>query len=224
MKRLISFLYDTYNKLIIIVIKGINLFGLVSFYEPVPQLKIRVGKKKTMRAVERWNMIEREIPLKPMSVLDIGCNVGYYSINLAEKGHFVTALDNRFFASIVYYEKEALKLKQLSSFCMKLSPANIDALPKYDCVFLLSVFHHWCREYGSEAAMKMLDVIYTKTNRMLFFETGQTDSASEKYRKALPNMGDDPEKWMHQYFSGKGCTNVKTLGNVRDRYLILVNK
>lgn len=217
-------LYSVYVKMVIRLCALLNSVGLVVFYEPLPQLGIKVDKKRTERSVERWRMIRNEIPSEPLSVLDIGCNTGYYSVNLAEMGHFVTALDNSFFALIVFYAKEALKLNNLSSCSMRLDPDNVYSLPRYDCVLLLSVFHHWCLEYGQNKALSMLDAVYDRADRMLIFETGQTDSASSKYKNALPDMGKDPEKWMHEYFVRKGCAEVRTLGYVRKRHLVLVSK
>lgn len=202
----------------------LNRLGIITFYQPLPQLCIKTNAARTEKTFIRWEAIKWELPTEPMSVLDIGCNAGFYSINLAKFGHFVTGIDNHVWSLFVFYAKEALKIPNLALSDLFLTPENIKTLPNYDCILLLSVFHHWCVAYGTDAALKMLDDVYKRTNKILFFETAQTDTASEKYRAVLPYMGDSPELWLHNYFKQKRCHDVKTVSYIRGRYLVAVFK
>ncbi|MFX0195102.1 MAG: class I SAM-dependent methyltransferase [Candidatus Hodarchaeota archaeon] len=224
MKRLLKLIYTLQISIVLRVFVWLNRLGIVTFYQPLPRLGVKTDAARTARAVRRWEAIKQDLNSGPMSVLDIGCNVGFYSIKLAELGHFVTGIDNHLFYTFAFCAKEALGIPNLTFSNLLLTPKNIKTLPNYDCTLLLSVFHHWCVSYGTDDALQMLDDVYKKTNRVLFFETAQEDTASEKYRAVLPDMGEAPEIWLHGYFRQRGCRDVRTICYIRGRYLIAVYK
>ena len=80
--------------------------------------------------------------------------------------------------------KDQLKLQNLTLSNCHLDPENIKLLPQFDCVLLLAVFHHWCKAYGQEKALEMLDVIYQKTSQVLFFETGENERSETEIKKS----------------------------------------
>ena len=198
--------------------------GFITFYQPLTQLGFNIDQARTKRTLKRWDGIKNSISREPMSVLDIGCNIGFYSIKLAELGHFVTGIDTRIYTLFAFYAQQALGIKKLSFHDLVLTPKNIKILPSYDCILLLSVFHHWCVSFGKEQAIQMLDIVYKRTKKILFFETAQPDSASDKYRDVLPEMGRKPEEWLRKFFKRKGCHEVKTISYIRGRYLLAVIK
>ena len=69
-------------------------------------------------------------------------------------------------------------------------------LPAADCVLLLSVWHHFVREWGLEAATEMLDAIWEKTGKLLFFETGENEMPP---RCRLPPMVPDARSWLTDF-------------------------
>ena len=62
-----------------------------------------------------------------------------------------------------------------------------------------------------------------KTEKVLFFETGEPHKKSKRYGKNLPDMKGNPEKWAYDYFMGNGCTSVKTISD-KGRFLIAAYK
>lgn len=70
----------------------------------------------------------------------------------------------------------------------------------------------------------MLGTIYEKTNRVLYFETGQPDSGGEKYRSRLPEMAPNPLAWMASHFKALGAAKVRELHFFHGRHLVAVFK
>lgn len=226
MKKVLKAIYRFYLFTTLKILALFNRLGWTSFYQPIPQVGINIAKNKenTQRVLNRWKAIESALPENgAMSVLDLGCSVGYYSINMAQKGHFVTAVEaRRFDSKLTNLAKEYLGLNNLALSNLFITPENVNTLPEGDCTFLLAVFHHWCEHYGSEKALAMLDTVYKKSHKVLFFETGQPSS---RYREFLPDMGDSVENWLHELFKSKGCSSVKTISHPESsRYLIAVYK
>lgn len=193
-------------------------------YQPMPEAGVRIDPTRAELTHDRWAKIEPTLPAGPLSVLDIGSNIGFFSVRMAQRGSFVTSLDNTFYSMVLHHLKTTLHLSNLVATDMYLNPSNINSLPRYDCTLLLSVFHHWCVAYGSEASLAMLAVIYEKTRHVLYFETGQPDSASQKYRSRLPEMAPNPLAWAQSYFRQCGASEVRELGFFRGRHLLAIFK
>jgi len=205
--------------------KIMRYFGLLKFYHTIPQLHITTHPAKASVTFRRWEAMRACLPDRKMSVLDIGCNSGFFSIHLAERGNFVTAVDNHIYALFVFLAKERLRLGNIAPCNYLLTPDNIATMPCYDCILLLAVFHHWCDHYGSEQALDMLAATYSKAGAILFFETGQPDSSDtekiRRYQKHMPDMGNDAEAWMHGYFKKLGCRKVETISRAENNRCLL---
>jgi SAM-dependent methyltransferase len=216
--------YKLTSRLVIHTVSLCNRLSIWTPYQPLPEVGITVDRSSTERTLDRWAKIEPTVPPGPLSVLEIGCNVGFFSVKMAQRGCFVTSLDNTFYSTLLFHIKTTLDLQNLATTDMFLTPSNVHTLPRYDCTFLLSVFHHWCVAYRSDAALAMLDTLYERTNRILYFETGQPDTASERYRSRLPEMVPTPLAWMESYFKERGAVEVRELGFFRGRHLVAVFK
>ena len=73
-----------------------------------------------------------------------------------------------------------------------IDPGNVQILPDADVVLVLSVFHDWCKAFGLQRSVEMLDGVWTKTRKMLFFEMPNTVENSS-VRDVLPSMGASPD-------------------------------
>jgi hypothetical protein len=87
---------------------------------------------------------------------------------------------------------------------MSVTPSTVGFLPAVDCVLLLSIWHHFVRQWGVEAATEMLAEIWEKTGRLLFFETGE-DEMPASWR--LPPMLPDARRWLTG-FLGDVCVGA----------------
>jgi tRNA (mo5U34)-methyltransferase len=116
----------------------------------------------------KWSAINSHIPLdlSGWSVLDIGCNAGFYSFELAKRGATVTAIDiddhyldqARWAASIFELsEKITFEKRQVYSF----AKSSI----RYDLVWFMGVLYHL------RYPLLSLDIIYRITKKMMVFQT-----------------------------------------------------
>ncbi len=78
---------------------------------------------------------------------------------------------------------------------------------------MLSVWHHWVKLFGFEAASKLLAEVWEKSQQVLYFETGQAELAQEF---GLPEMKPSPEQWLAHFLADtcKGST-IKSLGQFK---------
>ena len=200
--------------------------GVFKAYQPVPDAGIRIAPHREKGVLDRWRAIEAALPDGPHSLLDIGCNVGFYVVEAAKRGHFAAGLDQPTFANALHTIARHLRLDNVLTIGLRVSPDNVKSLPSFDCIIMLQVFHHLCRAYGQEQGLHMLTTIYGKANRCLLFETESPNHTSEKFKASLPDMGDDSEQWVRSFFEQLGCQQTRVIyqDTARQRSLILIEK
>ncbi|HEX9978977.1 MAG TPA: TIGR04290 family methyltransferase [Flavobacterium sp.] len=129
----------------------------------------------------KWEKIKERIPedLTGWKALDIGCNAGFYSIELAKRGAEVLAIDLD-----VHYLKQAkwvagqfgfddrITFKQMQVYDL----AKLDE--KFDIVWFMGVFYHL------RYPMLALDIISEKVKNMMVF---QTLSMPDKAEMEIPD-------------------------------------
>ena len=116
----------------------------------------------------KWKEIENDIPkdLNGWTVLDIGCNAGYYSIELAKRGAQVTGID----VDPHYLEQAEWAAKKLGlEDKISLEQAQVYDLAKdnrqWDLVWFMGVLYHL------RYPLLALDILSFKTRRMMVFQT-----------------------------------------------------
>lgn len=200
--------------------------GAVSAYQPIPDLSIRIAPGRETGVHARWQAIRAELPPAPSSVLDIGCNVGFYVIEAAKLEHTAAGLDTPVFAGALATISRSLKLDNVIPIRCRLAPETIAGLPSFDCVIMLQVFHHLCRAHGTEQGLAMLRALYGKAGRRFIFETEPSYRTNERFRPHLPDMGDDGEAWVKRLFADFGCRATRTIYRdaARERVLVAIDK
>ena len=93
---------------------------------------------------------------------------------------------------------------------LSLTPENVVAVPASDCTLCLSIWHHFVRRYGLSGATEMLETIWARTGKVLFFDTGENEMTPD-YR--LPEMTPDARSWLSAYLA-EACegSRVEHLG------------
>ena len=171
-------------------------FGL---YQPVSSLP---GAQATRaRGSEtRWEAIRPVLEANGVgSAVDIGACEGYFSLMLAETGVSTIALEGKpaNYRTTLYAVRRS-GLANIGVLALVLKPENVEMMPSADCVLCLSIWHHFVRSYGLEAATEMLQAIWRKTGVVMFFDTGETEMTPDY---GLPEMTPDTRSWLEDYLS-----------------------
>ncbi len=177
-------------------------------YQPLPWFGI-IKSKRSAGVLSRWKMIQRTINQMTIeSALDIGCNAGFYSIRLSEMRVKVIGVESeqRYFRLCQYAIKK-LNIKNFGLLYLEVDACSVSLLPNVDCTLFLSVFHHLTKKHGFEKASGVLKELWNKTNRILFFETGESEMGA-KYK--LPLMKPNPKIFL-QNFLTTTCIGAEVL-------------
>lgn len=162
-------------------------------YQPLPWIGLN-AKDRTQSSNDRWDAIQANIRNTPRgSVLDIGCNVGYFTLKYAQEGFFSIGVE-RESATVDFsnFLRHHLKMENVCFSHMEMNPDNIHSIPEVNIINLLSVWHHWVSEFGLEKGNQMLSAVWDKTQDCLIFEGGE-DTELEKL-----GIADDAKKWTEE--------------------------
>jgi len=161
----------------------------------------------------KWRDLQALIPadLSGWRVLDVGCNAGYYSIELAKRGAQVLGIDvdphylrQAAWAAVQFGLADQIELQQLQVYDV----ARLDR--EFDLIWYMGVLYHL------RYPLLSLDILAQKTRRLLLFQTltmpGLDDeptpadfSLDDRERMLAPNwpkmafiekrMAGDPTNW-----------------------------
>jgi hypothetical protein len=186
-------------------------FGL---YQPVSSLP---GARATRaRGSEtRWEAMRAVVEANGVEdAVDIGACEGYFSLMLAEAGVSTIALEGKpaNYRTTLYAVRRS-GLTNIGVLALVLTPENVEMMPSADCVLCLSIWHHFVRAYGLDAASGMLQAIWRKTRVVMFFDTGESEMTPDY---GLPEMTPDPRSWLEAYLA-RTCagSRVEHLGRHR---------
>jgi tRNA (mo5U34)-methyltransferase len=116
----------------------------------------------------KWRDIARHLPedLTGWTALDIGCNSGFYSIELAKRGAKVTAIDkDPHFLKQANWAVEQFKLQDQITI-VEAQVYDLAAWEKhFDLVLFLGVFYHL------RYPLLGLDIVTEKVDRLMVFQT-----------------------------------------------------
>lgn len=181
-------------------------------YQPLPFL----GINETYRAqgsISRLEAIQEHLKqhkVQSNSLIDYGCNVGFFALSLAREGMFSFGVEEDSVAIETAYT--AARIADIS-FCpirLRINSSNISMMPQTDISLCLSIWHHWVKNYGLPEATEMLRVIFQKTIGVMFFDTGENEMPAS-YN--LPFQNEPASTWLESYFYKElGAKSVSTLG------------
>jgi tRNA (mo5U34)-methyltransferase len=116
----------------------------------------------------KWAKIRPHIPedLRGWRALDIGCNAGFYSFELARRGAQVTGIDvNGHYLNQARWAARQLGLEERVEFRKMQVYDLAREAEKYDLVWFMGVFYHL------RYPMLGLDIVTQKVSRLLVFQT-----------------------------------------------------
>jgi tRNA (mo5U34)-methyltransferase len=116
----------------------------------------------------KWEQIRQHVPedLTGWSVLDIGCNAGFYSVELAKRGARVLGIDvdPHYLRQAAWVAKQLgledrIELQQMQVYDL----AHLDR--QFDLVWFMGVFYHL------RYPLLALDIVTQRVEKMLVFQT-----------------------------------------------------
>ncbi|MFP4163297.1 MAG: TIGR04290 family methyltransferase [Chitinispirillaceae bacterium] len=116
----------------------------------------------------KWRQIEPHIPedLSGWNVLDIGCNAGFYSIELARRGARVTAIDiDDHYLSQARWAAGKFGMEDTIDFRLMQVYDLCRFEQTYDLVWFMGVFYHL------RYPLLALDAVSRRTKRLMVFQT-----------------------------------------------------
>lgn len=169
-------------------------------YQPLPWLGLDHARRATGTR-ERWEVIRPELArVGTRTAVDIGCNFGYFTFQMARQGISVIAVESEPRSVRVLAESaRRMRLDNVAVLQGHLGPTSVALLPAVDAVLFLSVWHHWVRAYGLDGATRMTQCLWSKCQKALFFDTGQSEMPATY---GLPDMAGDDEAWLRSYLQG----------------------
>ena len=160
------------DKLILKYFQNHYLKGNLS-YHPLPW--IGISKNSSTNCNERLNAIVKFLKVRQIKsgvVLDVGCNLGFFSLSLKEKGFCVYGVDkNKFFLTIANTLGHSIKKGNFFPMSMSINENTVEYLPSADICLCLSIWSFWIQQYGLKGATVILKTLFTKTNKVSFFES-----------------------------------------------------
>ncbi len=115
-----------------------------------------------------WERIAPYLPanISDMNILDIGCNAGFYSFELAKLGAKVTAIDsNEHYLRQARWGAEKLGVEKNITFVKMQLYDLLNTPDRFDIIFFLGVFYHL------RYPLLGLDIASSKTNKYCIFQT-----------------------------------------------------
>ena len=168
-------------------------------YQPVPTLPFRHATR-ARGSESRWAAMSPLIQsLAPRQAVDVGADAGYFALQLGWLGVPTVAMDGDPRAqrtAMLAVRRSGLHTVAVTS--LRLEPANVGLVPPADCVLVLSVWHHFVRDHGLEAATTMVQSIWAKTGKVMLFDTGESEMPPSF---GLPAMVPDGRTWLRDYLA-----------------------
>lgn len=116
----------------------------------------------------KWERVAEQIPsdLTGWTALDVGCNAGFYSFELAKRGARVTGIDSEpLYLNQARWAARELGLEQRVEF-RELSVYDLGrSETRYDLVLFMGVFYHL------RHPLLALDLLAAKVSRRMIFQT-----------------------------------------------------
>jgi hypothetical protein len=168
-------------------------------YQPIASLP---GKSATRGegSESRWEAMFPVVCEQGVeSAVDVGASEGYFAIRLGRACVPTIAIESEpsTYRTAIFAVRRS-GLDDVGVLAMQLTPENVVSVPAADCTLCLSVWHHFVRRYGLSKATEMLETIWDRTGKVLFFDTGEEEMTPDF---ELPEMTPDPRSWLAGYLA-----------------------
>ena len=189
--------------------------GFLKLYQPNPfSIKQRKRKPSIRNCIDRHEAFSTLLPQDiPFSVLDIGCEQGYFVFRMAERGGFCIGIDwDRHKIEIAQALSTVYNVNNALFAQMDINNKTAATLPKVDIVICLSIFHHWAYKLGEYDAKEIMIKVSNCAEKYLIFETGQPNEVKIKWAERLSFIGPDIDIWIHNFLYELGFEKIHNVG------------
>lgn len=135
---------------------------------------------------QRWELISDALGSDDRTLLDVGCNTGLLTLAAADHGMFALGID-KMPEAVDSARDLAAGRERVAFMHLELTRDDLEALPTFDVVLFLSVYHQWVANLGDQVAREMLGVLASKARSRFFFEPAAIRS---KYGSEPPPISD----------------------------------
>lgn len=156
-------------------------------YQPVPFPGFQdVRFERSTKA--RFSSIIQSIDFTPGSLLDVGCNVGYFCFQFCQCFEGLIALGVDSNADAIAAARSVAGLYRLDRVKFRkyeFGSGGDQNLPRSEVVCCLSLLHHIFGLRGREAGLDAVRRLRQLTSRVLFFEVGSFLETNEAWAQGL---------------------------------------
>lgn len=192
-----------------------RVLHLTHEYQPDPFRNDKgAGTREGRACIDRFEAFSALFPSdKPLSVLDIGCNQGYFTFRMAERGGLCIGIDSDR-NEVLYARAQAATHRVANTVFaeMTIDTESARGLPSVDITICLSIFHHWVRFFGEDNAKEIMRSVAERTRGYLVFETGQHDETDALWAHELAFMGADSKAWIRSFLTELGFSTIHEAG------------
>jgi hypothetical protein len=168
-------------------------------YQPVASLPSKSAKRDE-GSESRWEALFPVVCEQGVeSAVDVGACEGYFAIRLGRACVPTIAIESEpsTYRTAIFAVRRS-GLDNVGVLAMRLTPENVVSVPAADCTLCLSVWHHFVRRYGLSKATEMLETIWDRTGKVLFFDSGEDEMTPDF---ELPKMTPDSRSWLTAYIA-----------------------
>ena len=157
------------------------------------------------------------------SILDVGSNLGYVSLNLARQFPHSIVIGfepDRELVEAANRSAEKAMISNIKFLALDVNPLNVEGLPLFDNTIFLSVYQQWVRSYGMAQSKKMIGILFEKTKKSMFFSMASTNG-SPKILEYFPDMGnslEESDQWIIENVLNLPNSSVENLGRYETKY------
>lgn len=178
-------LFNIINKVYVVL-----LLKKTQFYQPLYNLSVIKKKSAERICIDRADAIYQQMSSwgKGGSILDIGCNMGFFSHFFADRGFQVSGIDMNPNNITLCNLLQKVNQPRIHFSVDVFSDTFIEKLPnnQYETAFLFSVIHHVIYAKGLDYAQKLLASLLDKIP-VLFIELALKSEASKSpWRQVAP--------------------------------------
>jgi len=159
-----------------------------------------------------WSKFEDFLPeLKGLNVLDVACNAGFYSFELAKKGANVIGIDNSYEDIVrAKFAKKIMGIKNVNFEIVNVDDVNEELNQKFDLVLCLGLLYH------VEDPKSVINKIANLGDSVIFETIANVNSQEEELinNRSITSDGYVPTvPWLKNAFKEAGFTEITQITN-----------